>query len=476
MIYQEGVMRIAQRFAGYSLAEADNLRKACGKKSRALIARERQKFTAGCEAQGYGADLGKKWFDIIEPFADYAFNKSHSFGYGYVAYQTAFLKANYPAEYLAALLTSVKANLDKAAIYLAECRTMDISVAVPDINRSASDFTPVVETDEAGNQSLSIIFGLSAVRNVGAGLVAQIVAEREASGPFADFYDFCQRVDTQVLNKRTVESLIKAGAFDDVGHPRKGLLTVFEQIVDHTVARRRERDMGIMTLFGGGGDDGTGDDFERTAIPDLEFDKRDRLAFEKEMLGLYVSDHPLLGAEAALSRRSDTSIDELDGVDEGAMKTVGGVITGLQRKWTRKGDLMAVFTLEDLRSSVEVMVFPRTMTEQGHKLADDAVVVVKARVDTRDDAPKLIAQGIDVLEDGGSEAEPLRVRVPPQLLSPATVAHLKQILTDHPGAVPVLLHLGERQVVRLPERWNVDTSNGLLGQLRVVLGAGAIVT
>jgi DNA polymerase-3 subunit alpha len=476
MIYQEGVMRIAQRFAGYSLAEADNLRKACGKKSRALIAKERMKFTAGCEAQGYGADLGKKWFDIIEPFADYAFNKSHSFGYGYVAYQTAFLKANYPAEYLAALLTSVKANLDKAAIYLAECRTMGISVAVPDINRSASDFTPVVYTDEAGNQSLSIIFGLSAVRNVGEGLVAQIVAEREANGPFADFYDFCQRVDTQVLNKRTVESLIKAGAFDDVGHPRKGLLTVFEQIVDHTVARRRERDMGIMTLFGGGGDDGTGDDFERTAIPDLEFDKRDRLAFEKEMLGLYVSDHPLLGAEAALSRRCDTSIDELDGVDDGAMKTVGGVITGLQRKWTRKGDLMAVFTLEDLRSSVEVMVFPRTMTEQGHKLADDAVVVVKARVDTRDDAPKLIAHGIDVLEVGDSEAEPLRVRVPPQLLSPATVAHLKQILADHPGAVPVLLHLGERQVVRLPERWNVDTSNGLLGQLRVVLGAGAIVT
>ena len=178
---------------------------------------------------------------------------------------------------------------------------MGISVEVPDINRSESDFTPVVETDEAGEPSLSIIFGLSAVRNVGEGLVAHIVAEREAGGPYADFYDFCQRVDTQVLNKRTVESLIKAGAFDDVGHPRKGLLTVFEQIVDHTVARRRERDMGIMTLFGGGDDGGPGDDFERTAIPDLEFDKRDRLAFEKEMLGLYVSDHPLLGAEATLS-------------------------------------------------------------------------------------------------------------------------------------------------------------------------------
>src|SRR5262245_1668185 len=296
MIYQESVMRIAQKFAGYSLAEADNLRKACGKKIRELIAEEREKFVAGCETTGYGAELGQRWFDIIEPFADYAFNKSHSFGYGFVAYQTAFLKANYPAEYLAALLTSVKASLEKAAVYLAECRAMGIAVDVPDINRSDSDFTPVLDGD-----SLRIIFGLSAVRNVGEGLVAHIVAEREAAGPFTDFYDFCQRVDTQVLNKRTVESLIKAGAFDDVGHPRKGLLAVFEQIVDHTLARRRERDMGIMTLFGDLGGDG-GSDFERTTIPDIEFAKRDRLAFEKEMLGLYGSDHPWLGALAALAR------------------------------------------------------------------------------------------------------------------------------------------------------------------------------
>ncbi len=474
-IYQESVMRIAQRFAGYDLAEADNLRKACGKKVRELIAMEREKFVAGCARTGYGAELGTRWFDIIEPFADYAFNRSHAFGYGFVAYQTAFLKANYPAEYLAALLTSVKSSLEKAAVYLAECRSMGISVDVPDINRSSSDFTPVVGTDGDGNESLSIIFGLSAVRNVGEGLVSLIESERAANGPFADFYDFCQRVDTSVLNKRAVESLIKAGAFDDVGHPRKGLLAVFEQIVDNTVARRRERDMGIMTLFGGDDGDTPGDDFERVAIPDLEFDKRDRLAFEKEMLGLYVSDHPLLGAEAVLSRRSDLAIDELESVDDGAMKTVGGVVTGMQRKWTRKGDLMAVFTLEDLRSAIEVMVFPRTMTEHGHKLVDDAVVVVKGRVDKRDDAPKFIAQVVDVIEVGEGDAEPLRLRVPPSLLSQATVAHLKQILADHPGGSPVLLHLGDRQIVRLPEQWRVDASNGLLGQLRVVLGSGAIV-
>jgi DNA polymerase-3 subunit alpha len=485
MIFQESVMRIAQRFAGYSLAEADNLRKAAGKKKRDVMAAERSRFVESCERTGYGAELGNAWFDIIEPFADYAFPKAHAFGYGFVAYQTAFLKANYPAEYLAALLTSVKSSLEKAAVYLAECRTMGISVEVPDINRSSSDFTPVVEVDATGDESPgpsgrgsgkpAIIFGLSAVRNVGEGLVALIEAERDANGPFADFYDFCQRVDTSVLNKRTVESLVKAGAFDDVGHPRKGLLTVFEQIVDNTIARRRERDMGIMTLFGGDDGDTPGDGFERIAIPDLEFDKRDRLAFEKEMLGLYVSDHPLLGAEAVLSRRSDGAIDEIETLDDGSMKSIGGVVTGLQRKWTRKGDLMAVFTLEDLRSAVEVMVFPRTMTEHGHKLVDDAVVVVKGRVDKRDDAPKLIAQSIDVVEVGDGDAEPLRLRVPPQLLSPATVAHLKQILADHPGGAPVFLHLGERPIVRLPDQWNVDTSNGLLGQLRVVLGAGAIL-
>ena len=258
----------------------------CGKKNRALIAKEREKFTAGCEANGYGAELGKQWFDIIEPFADYAFNKSHSFGYGFVAYQTAFLKANYPAEYLAALLTSRQGQPRQG-------RGLPRRVPHDGHLGRGARHQPVRERLHPGGRdrrrrrarpsassSACPPCGTSARASS-----AHIVAEREANGPYADFYDFCQRVDTQVLNKRTVESLIKAGAFDDVGHPRKGLLTVFEQIVDHTVARRRERDMGIMTLFGGGDDGGPGDDFERTAIPDIEFDKRDRLAFEKEMLG-----------------------------------------------------------------------------------------------------------------------------------------------------------------------------------------------
>src|SRR5437868_6006136 len=236
MIYQESMMRVAQKVAGYSLADADNLRKAAGKKSRDIMKKEREKFVAGCESTGYGAAIGTQLFDIIEPFADYAFNKSHAYGYGLVAYQTAWLKANHPVEYLAALLTSVKDDKDKTAVYLAECRNRRIAVTVPDVNRAHAEFTAV---------NGEIVFGMAAVRNVGEGLVGLIVAEREEGGPFADFYDFCSRVDPMVLNKRSVESLIKAGAFDSMGHPRKGLLAVFERIADSTLARRREREMGV---------------------------------------------------------------------------------------------------------------------------------------------------------------------------------------------------------------------------------------
>ncbi|MGH9186289.1 MAG: DNA polymerase III subunit alpha, partial [Acidimicrobiales bacterium] len=468
-IYQEQIMRVAQRFAGYSLAESDNLRKAAGKKSRDIMRRERRKFVQGCERTGYGPELGEKWFDIIEPFADYAFNRSHAYGYGLIAYQTAYLKANYPVEYLAALLSSVKTNLEKAAVYLAECRAMGIEVLVPDVNVSASDFIASVSDDG----SPAIPFGLSAVRNVGAGLVGLILAERDKAGPFGDYFDFCDRVDPAVLNKRTVESLIKAGAFDSMGHPRKGLLLVFEQIIDRTLARRRERDMGIMSLFAELDDAGPVFD-ERITVPDLEFDKSQRLAFEKEMLGLYVSDHPLMGAEAALRRRTECSVADLADTEDGAIKVCGGVVTGLQRKWTKRGDLMAVFALEDLQSAIEVMVFPKAMTEHGHKLADDAVVVVKGRVDTRDDQPKLVAIDVEVFDGVIDGVPPLRLRVAPSAASPRLVDTLKELLAEHPGESEVFLHLG-RQVLRLPDGFSVDQTNGLVGELRVLLGPDAIL-
>lgn len=467
MIYQESVMRVAQHFAGYSLAEADNLRKACGKKNRELMAKERDKFVQGVTDTGKGsASLGDELFNIIERFADYAFNKSHSYGYGLIAYQTAFLKANYPTEYISCLLTSVKANLDKAAIYLSECRTMGIDVTVPDVNRAWRDFAP---------SDGQIVFGLSAVRNCGETLVDMIVEEREANGPFVDFYDFCERVNTQVLNKRTIESLIKAGAFDSVGHPRRGLLSVFEQIVDSTVARRKEHDMGVMSLFGEVGDGAGGAFDERVVIPAWEFEKKQQLAAEKEMLGLYVSDHPLFGVERALARKADGTISDLDGVEDGAQRALGGVITALQKKWTKRGDLMAVFVLEDLTGSIEAMVFPKSMADIGHKLVDDAVVIATGRIDKREDTPKFMVRDVELFEPMSDIAPPFRIQVHPNRLDDPTVDRLKELLSEFPGDSEVFIHLGAQQVIRLPDVFSVDAGSGLVGELRVLLGAEAVV-
>jgi len=479
MIYQESMMRIAQRFAGYSLAEADNLRKACGKKIRELIAKEREKFVDGCEATGYGAALGTKWFDIIEPFADYAFNKSHSYGYGFVAYQTAFLKANYAVEYLACLLTSVKANLDKAGVYLNECRQMRIAVRVPDINLSESDFLP--QLDPTGETPGVILYGLSAIRNVGEGLVELLVAEREANGPFSDFYDFAMRVDERVLNKRTVESLIKAGAFDSFEHPRQGLLASFEAIIDVSIARRREHEMGVQTLFGALSEDGPTYD-ERPEIPPIEMDKRTRLAFEKEMLGLYVSDHPLFGAEKFLARRADCTLSDVAEREDGARVSVGGVVTNLVRKWTKKGELMAVFTLEDLSDSLEVMVFPKTMAIWGHLLTEetnDQVVMVQGRVDKRDDLPKLVVDQVEMADlSAVAKAPPLRLKVGAHRCDQYLLNQLREVIISHRGEAEVFLHVDvgiEEKVVRLADDFCVDTSNGLVGELRVLLGEAAVL-
>jgi DNA polymerase-3 subunit alpha len=486
MIYQESVMRVAQKFAGYSLAEADNLRKAMGKKVREQMAAARDGFEKGVVATGYEPALGRQLFDIIEKFADYAFNKSHTFGYGLITYQTAYLKAHYPVEYLACLLTSVKGNLDKAAIYLSDCRSMGIKVLPPDVNRSMSDFGALAPTELPPGVSLSlgspgaITFGLSAVRNVGEGLVDLLIEERNENGQFTSFHDFVERVPEPVLNKRTIESLIKGGAFDTLGHTRRGLLTVFEHIIDTTVKRRREREKGVMSLFGDWGDDeqeSTGDGYdERTEIPDLSFDKTEQLRYEKEMLGLYVSDHPLFGVEAALKRKVEQSVLDLQSMDDGAAVVVGGVITNLARKFTKKGDQMAVFLLEDLDASIEVTIFPRTLAEQGHKLEDDLIVAVKGRLDRRDESRfGLIGQTVTVLSgltDG--PAAPLRLRLPSSALDELKIQRLKRILREHPGDSVVMVDIGQGKVLKLADEFRVDLDRSV-GELRMAFGHEAVL-
>ena len=482
MIYQESMMRIAQKFAGYTLEEADNLRKACGKKIREKMAAEKEKFIAGCETTGYGHDLGARWWQLIEPFADYAFNKSHSYAYGTLAYQTAYLKANYPVEYVASLLTSVKDKMDRLSPYLLDCREQGIDVLVPDINRSLSDFTPIVDPDGAGR----IAFGLSAIRNVGVGDAGHIIAARAAGGPFTGFDDFCDRVDPSVLSRRTVEALIKGGAFDSLDHPRRGLLDVHTRIADSAIADRRDRDAGVMSLFGDAGHD-TGYS-NRPAIPDVHGTKHDRLADELEMLGLYISDHPLADCEQAAAAARDRTVAELPELRDGATVVVVGVVTGLTLRQTRKGAAMATFTLDDRTGLMPVIVFPSALENADGELANESVVTMRARLDRREDEPKLITLDIAPLDVTPVQIAPPDADAPIQtpaplpirLISPQSgygqtlTAELKQLLIDHPGRNAVEIQVGDSHLLTLPEQYNVDTANGLPDRLRELLGPQAV--
>ena len=467
MVYQESMMRVAQKFAGYSLAQADNLRKACGKKDPKVMAAEEEGFVNGCESTGYGRDLGVQLFAVIRKFADYAFNKSHTFGYGLISYQTAYLKAHYPVEYVACLLTSVKGNYDKAAVHLSDARNLGITVVNPDINRSESDFVAVTESGER-----TIVFGLSAVRNVGEGLVDLVIAEREANGPFASFHDFAARVPDQALNKRAVESLVKSGAFDSVGHPRRGLLMVHESIIDAAIVAKREHERGVMSLFGELESDGDSGWTDQIAVPAEHFEKMDQLRHEKEMLGLYVSDHPLRGVEQVLRRKVDTSIAELEVRDEG-MVTIGGVVTKMSRRYTKKGDQMATFVLEDLDSSIEVTVFARTLTQYGHLLSDDVIVTVDGRLNRSDEArTSFTAQKIVLIEDLDKRIHEVVVTLPSGI-TPESLDVLRNIINEYPGDSPVKISLSSGRKFSTGPRMLVDVDK-VLGPLRVNFGADAV--
>jgi DNA polymerase-3 subunit alpha len=464
MVYQEQVMQVAQKMAGFSMIEADALRKAMGKKIPSVMKEQEEKFVSGCIANGHPRELGEELFGFIVHFAGYGFNKSHSAAYGLVAYQTAWLKAHYPAEYMAALLTASKRDKDRTAIYLHECRTMGLRVLVPDVNRSESDFAAV---------DGEITFGLSAVRNVGEAVVDHIVTEREKNGPYDSFQDFVNRVDLSVLNKRTVESLIKAGAFDSLGHTRRGLLERSIDYLDATVSRRRAEDMGQYSLFGGGDSAVAEVPIE---IPASTWDKRTRLVFEKEMLGLYVSDHPLFGVEKALETICSTTIPGLWDQQDKAQATIGGIVGGITRRYTKAGAPMLFFTMEDLQGSTEVVCFPKTVEEYGPFVREDAILVVKGRVDHRGDDVKFIAQ--ELREPELDSEEMVRLRVPATVLSRNMVDRLREALGNHPGVAPVYLHMlsenGEK-VIRLGDDHRVEPRSSLFAELRALLGAKAVL-
>ncbi len=469
IVYQEQVMQIATDLCGFSLAEADALRKAVGKKDRSLMEAQREQFVAGGLERGYDRGFVDNLWGLIDRFAEYGFNKAHTVAYGVISYQTAWLKAHYPVEYMAALLTSVRNNKDSKPLYLNECRRMGIAVRPPDVNESDADFTP--RGDE-------ILFGLAAVKGVGAGLVAQIVEARNRAGGFTSFADFCAKVDAQVLNKRTIENLVLAGAFGGLGHRRRALLESYEQVVDAALSRKRAEAAGQYSLFEEM--DGGASPVTPTMIDDdvAEFDKTQLLKFERELLGLYVSDHPLFGIERVLEAQIDAACAELTERPDGASVTIGGVLTGMTKKFTRKGDTYLVATLEDLTGAVEVVFWPATYRVAHEVLSEDAVLLITGRLELREGEAKVAANKVVVPDLSEARGAPVVVRFAAEQCTEHAVARLRAILAEHPGAVPVRLEVdgdeGTQQVYRLGDDLRVERRGGLFGALKAAFGPDAV--
>jgi DNA polymerase-3 subunit alpha len=467
LVYQEQIVQLLQALAGYTPGEADLVRKAIGKKNRAIMAAEEPRFIAGCHRSGLDEAEARKLWSLIQPFADYSFNRAHTASYAYIAYQTAWLKAHFPVEYMAALLTSVKDRKDDKPKYLHMARRMGIDVLLPDVNSSDRDFTAVGD---------SIRFGLSAVRHVGEGVVDKIVDARRTKGDFESFYDFCRKVDYICLNKKTVESLAKAGAFESIGHSRKGIVETFESICADVISHRKHEEAGQFSLFAGGGP--ASQHKHDGPIPVDEFPKEMLLTFEKDMLGRYVSDHPLLGVEGLLSRMTDAPISALLDRGQGDVLTIGGMVAGISKRVTRRGDVMLLLNIEDLSGAVvEVIVFPKTAEQYAPLLRPDAILLIKGRTDrdVRDDSMKFIA--MDIHEPKLGTDVPLVINLPIETCTQRVVDQLKDVLSNHPGSTQVFLQLAKsekRTVLKLGSQFWVDTSNGLHAELKALLGPDAL--
>ena len=466
IVYQEQVMAIAQKLAGFTLGRADLLRKAMGKKNKEILDKEYIPFEAGMKANGFSAAATQRLWEVLIPFSDYAFNRAHSAGYGVVSFWTAYLKANYPTEYMAALLTSVRDDKDKSALYLSECRRMGIKVLPPDVNESNAEYTPRGE---------DIRFGLAAIRNVGEAVVESIKQTRESKGKFFSFGDFLSKVEANVCNKKTIEALIKAGAFDSLNHPRRGLMAVHLEAIDAVSEAKRAEAIGQFDLFGG-------DSFSPVSgveldIPEGEWEKSQLLAFEREMLGLWVSDHPLLGVEHVLRSNTDMSISRLldDGASQDQIVTVGGLITSVTRKVSKQGNSWAIVSIEDLEGAIDVNFYSNTYNQYSLALIEDRVVTIRGRVDKREELLRFSAMEMKSLDISQGPAGPFVITIPESQCTPPIVDRLKEILRSHPGKREVHLHIdkqGTEMLMKLDAL--VTASPSLSADLKSILGPNCI--
>ncbi|WP_143153995.1 DNA polymerase III subunit alpha, partial [Rhodococcus rhodnii] len=462
IVYQEQIMQIAQKVAGYSLGQADLLRRAMGKKKPEVLAAEFENFRNGMRGNGYTDGAVTALWEAVLPFAGYAYNKSHAAGYSLVMYWTAYLKANYPAEYMAGLLTSVGDDKDKAAVYLSDCRKLGITVLPPDVNESDHNFTSV---------GTDIRFGLGAVRNVGTNVVSSIIAARTEKGKYTDFSDYLAKIDTVACSKKVTESLVKAGGFDSLGHPRKGLMLVHADAIDSVMSTKKAEAIGQFDLFGGDDADESVAAVFNVKIPDEEWDSKHRLALEREMLGLYVSGHPLDAIATELRSLTDTSIAAVreGNVQHGQRVVIGGIVASVDRRIDKKGQPWTIVEIADLDATSEVLVFSSLYGHVREIVAEDAVLLVTAVVRVREGRISVVASDV-VVADIAAHA-PLTITLREDDCTRAKVTALRDAFRCHPGPRPVHIVLEGASVTRwaADPQWGVDGSQGLLRALEGLL-------
>lgn len=475
IVYQEQVQSAARILAGYSLGKADVLRRAMGKKKPEVLAKEQVPFFAGMKEHGYSQEAAQAVWDVLVPFSGYAFNKAHSAAYGLISYWTAYLKTHYPVEFMAALLQGASTNKDKTALYLGEARRMGIQVLPPDVNESVLEYSAVGDV---------VRFGLGAVRNVGEKPVADIIAERSGErGKYVNFMDFIRRVPLTALNRRMIESLIKAGAFDSIDPNRRALVQIHEAAIDSVVGLKRKEAEGQFDLFADADDDDDQMGDMNVSVPDIEeWDKKTKLNFEREMLGLYVSDHPLSGMSAILAGLREMSIahviDRAPTMPDRQEVTIAGLITSVERRISKKGNAWGLVTIEDMESSIQCMFFGKAYEAAAADLAVDTVVRVRGHVDVREETVSLRATEMEVPSLEAADERPLVIAIAERALDRHHVERLGRVLTAYPGycevKLAVLDEAGNAKVLTLGDRFRVRRDTSLFGELKMLFGSASL--